>query len=215
MKLSEGTAAVEAILFASGDPISLDKIAQACGIDTELTEKLIQTLTDRLIDTGSALKILKLGNEYQMAVTPQYYPFVQRAFENRRAQPISAAALEVLTIIAYNQPVSKGFVENIRGVDSSSLVNSLTEKGLREEAGRLDVPGRPVAYKTTAVFLRTFGMSSLADLPPIPGGKSEQMEIGEIIAELEPSYSEKRAEITQPETAQLEFSDKPEEVEIS
>ncbi|MDR0947639.1 MAG: SMC-Scp complex subunit ScpB [Ruminococcus sp.] len=180
MNLSEGTSAVEAVLFASGDPVSPEKIAAACGFDTDLTEKLIRELNDRYEDTGSALTVLKLGSEYQLAVGQKYHPYIHKAFDTKRSQPLSAAALEVLTIAAYNQPVSKGFIESIRGVDSSSLVNTLTAKGLLEESGRLDVPGRPIAYKTTAVFLRTFGLSSLADLPPVPTGKAEQMEIGEL-----------------------------------
>jgi segregation and condensation protein B len=179
MRTTEGTAIVEAILFASGEPLSIEKIAAAAGFDLSLTERLIDELRDRLRDTGSALTVLRLGKEYQLAATAKYYEYIKKAFEERRSQPLSQAALEVLTIAAYNQPVTKGFVENVRGVDSSYIVNNLTEKGLLEEAGRLDVPGHPVSYRTTTTFLRAFGLSSIEELPPVPSGKGEQISIEE------------------------------------
>lgn len=101
---------------------------------------------------------------------------IKEALETKRAVPLSNAAMESLTIIAYNQPVSKGFVENVRGIDSSSVINNLVEKGLVEEAGRLDVPGKPIVYRTTAVFLRSFGLNTIEELPPIPG-RSEQTSV--------------------------------------
>ena len=104
-----------------------------------------------------------------MCTREEFAPQVRAALETKRTAPLSNAAMEALTIIAYNQPVSKGFVENVRGIDSSSVINNLVEKGLVEEAGRLDVPGKPIVYRTTAVFLRSFGLSSVADLPPLPG----------------------------------------------
>ncbi|MDR0904023.1 MAG: SMC-Scp complex subunit ScpB [Ruminococcus sp.] len=179
MTAFEGIAIAEAILFASGEPISRERIAEAAKIEISLADKLIRELEDRYEDTGSALTVLRLNDSYQLAVRREYYEYIRRAFDMRRAQPLSQAALEVLTIIAYNQPVTKSFVEHVRGVDSSSLVNNLTEKHLLEEAGRLDVPGKPIAYKTTDVFLRTFGLESLADLPPIPAGSGEQTVIDE------------------------------------
>jgi segregation and condensation protein B len=179
MRTTEGTSAIEAILFASGEPIHIEKIAAAAGFDVTLTERLIEELRDRYRDTGSALCILRLGREYQLAAAPQFYEYIKNAFEQKRSAPLSAAALEVLTVIAYNQPVTKGFVENVRGVDSSYIVNTLTEKGLLEEAGRLDVPGHPVSYRTTAGFLRAFGLTSIEDLPPVPSGRGEQISIEE------------------------------------
>ena len=103
-----------------------------------------------------------------MCTHPAYATVIQRAVETKKAAPLSAAAMEVLTIVAYNQPVSKSFVEHVRGVDSSSVVNTLVEKELLTEAGRLDVPGKPVAYATTPHFLRCFGLQSLDELPPLP-----------------------------------------------
>jgi segregation and condensation protein B len=174
MTTDEGIGIVEAILFASGEPISVGRIAGAMKVETKLAEKLVNALEDRYEETGSALTVLRLDDAYQLAVRRDYYEYIRLAFEQKRVQPLSQAALEVLTIIAYNQPVSKSFVEHVRGVDSATLVNSLSEKGLLEEAGRLDVPGKPIAYKTTDVFLRAFGMESLADLPPIPASRGEQ-----------------------------------------
>ncbi len=133
-----------------------------------MPDKLVQLLVDRYESTGSALTVLKLGNSYQLAVKAEFFDYVRAALESKKNTPLSPAAMEVLTIIAYNQPVTKGFVEHVRGIDSSSVVNSLVEKNLLEEAGRLDVPGKPIAYKTTSAFLRCFQLSSLNDLPALP-----------------------------------------------
>ena len=130
---------------------------------------MIRLLNERYDDCGSGLCIKKLDSSFQMCTREEYAPQVRAALETKRTAPLSNAAMEALTIIAYNQPVSKGFVENVRGIDSSSVINNLVEKGLVEEAGRLDVPGKPIVYRTTAVFLRSFGLSSVADLPPLPG----------------------------------------------
>lgn len=168
MKINEGISAVEAILFAHGEPIEAEKLCAAAGVEADMPEKLIQLLVDRYESTGSALTVLKLGNSYQLAVKAEFFDYVRAALESKKNTPLSPAAMEVLTIIAYNQPVTKGFVEHVRGIDSSSVVNSLVEKNLLEEAGRLDVPGKPIAYKTTPAFLRCFQLSSLDDLPALP-----------------------------------------------
>ncbi|MCI9408242.1 MAG: SMC-Scp complex subunit ScpB [Oscillospiraceae bacterium] len=168
MKINEGISAVEAILFAHGEPIEAEKLCAAAGVEADMPEKLVQLLVDRYESTGSALTVLKLGNSYQLAVKAEFFDYVRAALESKKNTPLSPAAMEVLTIIAYNQPVTKGFVEHVRGIDSSSVVNSLVDKNLLEEAGRLDVPGKPIAYKTTSAFLRCFQLSSLDDLPALP-----------------------------------------------
>ncbi len=168
MKINEGISAVEAILFAHGEPIEAEKLCAAAGVEADMPEKLVQLLIDRYESTGSALTVLKLGNSYQLAVKAEFFDYVRAALESKKNTPLSPAAMEVLTIVAYNQPVTKGFVEHVRGIDSSSVVNSLVEKNLLEEAGRLDVPGKPIAYKTTSAFLRCFQLSSLDDLPALP-----------------------------------------------
>ncbi|MBP1559684.1 MAG: SMC-Scp complex subunit ScpB [Oscillospiraceae bacterium] len=173
MKINEGISVIEAILFASGEPIETEKLCTAAGIEEDTLLKLIPLLMDRYESTGSALTVLKLGSCYQLAVKSDYIEYIRAALETKKNTPLSPAAMEVLTIIAYNQPVTKGFVEHIRGIDSSSVVNSLVEKNLLEEAGRLDVPGRPIAYKTTSAFLRCFQLSSLDDLPVLPNSEGQ------------------------------------------
>lgn len=167
MQLNEKLAAVEAILFASGEPVDEARIAESAEIDKMDVESLIQKLNDRYSDNISALNIVHLGNKYQMCTRKEYAEYIKSAMESKKQAPLSNAAMEVLTVIAYNQPVTKGFVESVRGIDSSSVINTLVDKGLLEEDGRLDVPGHPVAYKTSDSFLRCFGLSSLDDLPPL------------------------------------------------
>lgn len=171
---------IEAALFASGEPLDGKKLAQALEVEEEQIPKLIMLLNDKLEERESPLCVLQLDGEYQMTVRNEYGSFVKKALETKRNTALSPAAMEVLTIVAYNQPVTKSFVENVRGVDSSSTVNSLVEKGLLAEAGRLELPGRPIAYKTTSVFLRCFQLSSLSELPDI-AQSDDQMSIDEVI----------------------------------
>lgn len=173
MKINEGIAVIEAILFAHGEPIEAEKLCAAAGIEEDTLTKLIQLLGDRYEAEESALTVMKLGKSYQLAVKADFIDYVRAALETKKNTPLSPAAMEVLTIIAYNQPVSKGFVEHVRGIDSSSVVNSLVEKNLLEEAGRLDVPGKPIAYKTTSAFLRCFQLTSIDDLPPLPNPEGQ------------------------------------------
>lgn len=169
MKFSERMSAVEAVLFACGEPIELEKLALAVEMDRSEAERMIERLNARYSDARSSLVINKLGDSYQMMTKPQYARYIKTALETRRQTPLSPAALEVLAIVAYNQPVSRGFVEQVRGVDSSSVMKSLVERELLEEHGRLnDVPGRPIAYRTTKNFLLCFKLNSLGDLPKIP-----------------------------------------------
>lgn len=167
MQLNEKAAAIEAILFASGEPVEEGRIAEAADIEKNDVEKLVKLLNDRYNDAESALEIIRLSDKYQMCTRKRFADNIRAVMESKKQIPLSNAAMEALTIIAYNQPVTKGFVESVRGVDSAAVVNSLVEKGLLEEAGRLDVPGRPVAFRTTANFLRCFGLTSLDDLPPL------------------------------------------------
>lgn len=176
MQLNESIAAVEAVLFASGEPISAAVLADACGLEQTDLPRLIALLRDRYDEQHSGLHILQLEDCFQLCTRPEHADAIHRALTTKRSTPLSAAAMEVLTIVAYNQPVTKSFVEHVRGIDSSSVVNSLVEKDLLEDAGRLDVPGRPIAYRTTARFLRCFGLSSLDELPPLPG-QEEQLEL--------------------------------------
>ncbi len=183
MKLDESIAIIEAVLFAHGDPITPEKLAEASGIDEETVVKLIDQLERRYNVQESGLQIIRLNNGFQITTRPEYSSYIKSALETRKQQPLSQAAMETLSIIAYNQPVTKSFVEQVRGIDSSSVVNTLVERDLLEEAGRLDLPGRPVAYRTTDTFLRCFAISSLKELPPLPNQEG-QLDFDEL-AELE------------------------------
>ncbi|MBR6045255.1 MAG: SMC-Scp complex subunit ScpB [Ruminococcus sp.] len=189
MDINEMTAAVEAILFAGGDPIEGDKLALAAGIEPIELKNVIAALEEKYARPDSGLVLLRLEDSFQLATKQRFSENIKEAFEIRKNSALSAAAMEVLTIVAYNQPVTKSFVENVRGVDSSSTVNSLVEKGLLCEAGRLELPGRPIAYKTTDAFLRSFQISSISELPPLPD-QAEQLTIDEVIAEGSLSESE-------------------------
>ena len=169
MEITKKLGAIEAILFASGDPIEIYRLSEASGVDVGTIPRLVRLLDERYDDCGSGLCIKKLDSSYQMCTREEFAPMIKTALETKRSTPLSNAAMETLTIIAYNQPVSKGFIENVRGIDSSSVVNNLVEKGLIEEAGRLDIPGKPIVYRTTPVFLRSFGLASTDDLPILPG----------------------------------------------
>ena len=173
MKINEEISIIEAILFASGEPVEIQRLSEAAGIDTDTVEKIVQLLNDRYETNESSMQVLRLADSYQLCVKEQYIDYIRAAMETKKTAPLSAAAMEVLTIVAYNQPVTKGFVEHIRGIDSSSVVNSLVEKNLLEEAGRLDVPGKPIAYRTTSAFLRCFQLSSIDDLPAVPNGDGQ------------------------------------------
>lgn len=159
---------LEAVLFASGEPVPVSRLAQACEVSESAVQTALQQLAAWYEKQKSAICVQQLGDSWQMCTHPAYATVIQRAVETKKAAPLSAAAMEVLTIVAYNQPVSKSFVEHVRGVDSSSVVNTLVEKELLTEAGRLDVPGKPVVYATTPHFLRCFGLQSLDELPPLP-----------------------------------------------
>lgn len=174
MEIKEQLGALEAILFASGEPVEIYRLSEASGIDTGSIPSMIQLLNDRYEGCGSGLCIKRLESSYQMCTRTEFAPQIRLALEAKKSAPLSNAAMEALTVIAYNQPVSKGFVESVRGIDSSAVINNLAEKGLVEEAGRLDVPGKPIVYRTTNVFLRSFGLKSLADLPPLPSHSDEE-----------------------------------------
>ena len=183
MKLTEGIAAIEAIMFAYGEPITIEKLSEASGIDRETTVKLIDQLERRYNVQESGLRILRINNGFQIAARAEYSENIKAALETRKQQPLSQAAMETLSIVAYNQPVTKAFVEQVRGIDSSSVVNTLVERNLLEEAGRLDLPGRPVAYRTTDTFLRCFGLSRIEELPALPNQEG-QLDFDEL-AEME------------------------------
>ena len=173
MKASKLQAAVEAILFASGEPVELDKIAQVLEIEPDVCEQVILNLSAKLDETNSGICVLKLDNMYQLSSRTEYAEVIRDVLELRKNTPLSPAAFEVLAVIAYNQPVTKSFVEQVRGVDCSGVIATLCQKKLIEEKGRLDLPGRPLIYGTTPDFLRCFSISSLEELPDLPQKETE------------------------------------------
>jgi len=174
MDIYRSIAALEAVLFASGEPMSLERLSRAVGIDIGTTEKLLGQLGSSLEDRGSGLRLLYLGGEYQLATREEFAEEIKNALDITRNMPLSQAALEVLAIVAYNQPVTRSYIEQVRGVDSSSVINTLIQKGLLEEGSRLDLPGRPLSYMTTPSFLRAFSLQTLEDLPPLPAAQEDE-----------------------------------------
>ena len=159
--------AIEAILFASGERMDISRLAMVLETDESDIEAAADALADTLAFERRGIRIVKLEKGYQMVSSGEMADYITKALETRKPPKLSASQLETLTIIAYYQPATKAMVEQIRGVDSAYSVSALLNKKLIEEAGRLNVPGRPIQYKTTPDFLRTFGLSSLEELPPI------------------------------------------------
>ena len=181
MEQTELQRAIEAVLFAAGERVEISRLAMALEADEADIVDAADSLADTLAFERRGIRILKLDKGYQMVSAGEQADFVTKALETRKPPKLSSSQLETLTIIAYYQPATKAMVEQIRGVDSAYSVAALMNKKLIEEAGRLNVPGRPIQYKTTPDFLRTFGLSSLEDLPPI-----EKISFGEQPAAAEP-----------------------------
>jgi len=166
--IREIESALEGVLFASGDPVSTDKLCVLLSIERKTAETVLSDMAGRYSYERRGFRLVRMDNRWQMVSAPEHAEVIRQALEERKTPPLSKAALEVLTIIAYFRPTTRAYVDQIRGVDSSGTVASLCEKGLIEECGRLEVPGRPIQYRTTPVFLRSFGLSSLGDLPDLP-----------------------------------------------
>lgn len=176
MELEQLQRAIEAILFAAGERMDIRRLADVLEVDPSEIEKATDAMADDYAFQRRGIRILKLEKGYQMVSSGEMADYVTKALETRKPPKLSASQLETLTIIAYYQPATKAMVEQIRGVDSAYSVAALLNKKLIEEAGRLNVPGRPIQYRTTPDFLRTFGISSLEELPPI-----EKISFGEPI----------------------------------
>lgn len=179
MKTKELITAFEAVLFSGGDPISIERLSQVFEIKPEKTESVLKLLSDKLDNENSGLKLVRLENMYQLETRAEYASYIKKMFDIKRKTPLSPAALEVLAVVAYNQPVTKAFIEQVRGVDCSGVVTSLVEKNLIEECGRLELPGRPLLYGTTKNFLRCFELSDLSELPKLPESGGEVNDVGE------------------------------------
>ena len=165
---------IEAMLFAAGDPVEATKLADILEIDIETAEKMLGYLSAQYDERNSGIMLIRIENKYQLCTREEYNEEVRKLMEIKKNAPLSNAAFEVLAIIAYNKSVTRSFVEQVRGVDCSGPISSLVQKGLIEEKGRLDLPGRPLVYGTTDRFLRCFSLNSLDDLPELP--KSDEVE---------------------------------------
>ena len=179
MNREQKISALFSVLFACGEPISIERLCEVFDEKPEGVEKIVNGLKKRLEEQQLGVMLLTLENTYQLATDENYAEYIKKALDLRRRTPLSPAAFEVLSVVAYNQPVTKSFVEQVRGVDCSGVMTTLIEKGLIEERGRLELPGRPLLYGTTKNFLRTFGISDLSELPKLPNEDHTVNDVGE------------------------------------
>ena len=177
MEFEQLQRAVEAILFAAGESVETSRLSFALETDENEIRRAADELANAYAYERRGIRIIRLEDAYQMVSSGEMADYITKALETRKPPKLSAAQLESLTIIAYYQPATKAMVEQIRGVDSGYSVGALLNKNLIEEAGRLNVPGRPIQYKTTPDFLRTFGISSLEELPPIEKVSFDEPEV--------------------------------------
>ena len=191
LEMKEVEAAIEGILFASGEPVNVDRICMAMDMDRPTVELVLQKLADYYSYERRGMRLVRMEDSYQLCSAPEYADDIRKVFEIRKPAKLSQPALEVLTIIAYYQPTTRAYVDQIRGVDSSYTVGLLLDRHLIEECGRLQVPGRPRLYRTTQTFLRAFHLNSLDDLPEMPGMETDgQMRLGEDGTVLDDSNAE-------------------------
>lgn len=191
MELKEMEAALEAILFAAGEPVGVERICLALELDKATVDAVCQRLADQYSYERRGLRLVRLETSYQLCSAPEYAALIRKTFESRKPARLSQPALEVLSIIAYYQPVTRAYIDQVRGVDSSYTVGLLLERELIEEAGRLAVPGRPIQYRTTKNFLRSFGLACLEELPELPSAAPED---GQITLEMQARLEQLQAQ---------------------
>ena len=173
MEIKELEAALEGVLFASGEPVAAERLCLGLEVDRPTLDAVAQRLMDKYSYERRGIRLVKLDSSYQLCSAPEYAPYIRKTLESRKPARLSQPALEVLSIIAYYQPVTRAYVDQIRGVDSSYTVGLLLERELIEEAGKLAVPGRPTLFRTTKNFLRSFGLTSIEELPELPDASKE------------------------------------------
>ena len=191
MELKELESANEAILFAAGDPVPAERICTALEQDRETVDAVCQRLADDYSYERRGIRLIRLEDSWQMRSAPEHASVIRKTLESRKPARLSQTALEVLAIVAYFQPVTRTYIEQIRGVDSAYTVGLLLERDLIQEAGRLAVPGRPIQYRTTETFLRSFGLTSLEELPELPSATQEG---AQMTMELEQAIEKLRAQ---------------------
>ncbi len=184
-KIDRAERNIEAVLFASGEPVELKKLCDSLELDEKTVRNLVERIRERYLKQDSPFDIAVLSDSFEMHTLPEYSEIIRGTLALKRNVPLSQAALEVLALVAYNQPVTRAFVEQVRGVDCAYVVRALIDKNLIEEAGRLPIPGKPIAYRTTPVFLRSFGLNSLEQLPDLPDELPEEAAIPEDDGQLE------------------------------
>ena len=200
--MRELASAAEAVLFASGEPIPTDRLCVALELDRPAVEQVLQKLMDDYAYERRGIRLVRMEDSWQLCSAPDYADVIRRAFEIRKSAKLSQPALEVLTIIAYYQPTTRAYVDQIRGVDSAYTISLLLDRKLIEECGRLQVPGRPHLYRTTKQFLRAFHLTSLDDLPELPDlGGEGQMRISEDGQIVDPADTAAVTGADTPETA--------------
>ncbi|WP_294471807.1 SMC-Scp complex subunit ScpB [uncultured Intestinimonas sp.] len=190
MVLKEIESAMEAILFAAGEPVGVERLCMALEIDRATADTVAQKLMDDYSYQRRGLRLVRLDTSYQLCSAPEHAGLIRKSFESRKPARLSPPALEVLAVIAYYQPTTRAYVDQVRGVDSAYTVGLLLDRELIEECGRLAVPGRPILYRTTATFLRSFGLSSLEDLPELPAVSPED---GQLTLEMQARLRELEA----------------------
>jgi segregation and condensation protein B len=191
VELKETEAALEAILFAAGEPVGVERLCLALDLDRATADAVCQRLADQYSYERRGLRLRRMDNAYQLCSAPEYADLVRKTLESRKPPKLSQPALEVLAIIAYYQPVTRAYIDQVRGVDSSYTVGLLLERELIEEAGRLAVPGRPIQYKTTKNFLRSFGLTCLEELPELPTAAAED---GQLTLEMQTRIEQLQAQ---------------------
>ena len=202
LEMREIEAAIEGILFASGEPVAVDRICVAMDMDRNTVELVLQKLADYYSFERRGIRLVRMEDTWQLCSAPEYGDVIRKAFEIRKPAKLSQPALEVLTIIAYYQPTTRAFVDQIRGVDSAYTMGLLQERKLIEECGRLQVPGRPHLYRTTKQFLRAFHLNSLEDLPEMPDlGGDGQMRLGDDGRIVDPAEEVEISGVDTPESA--------------
>lgn len=177
MEIKEFESIVEGLLFANGDPLPLEKLAEILELDRKTTRLILNNMSMNYQNSKRGIMLREIDGSYQLCTRFEHYEYIRKLFEPRQKQALSQAAFETLAIIAYNQPVTRAKIEMIRGVNSDSAVIRLVERNLVRESGRLDSPGRPMLYETTEEFLRSFGFKSPADLPVLEMGDMKQEEL--------------------------------------
>ena len=189
MELKELQSALEGVLFAAGEPVSVERLCLGLEVDRPTLDAVAQKLMDQYSYDRRGIRLVRLDGSYQLCSAPEYADAIRSTLESRKPARLSQPALEVLAIVAYYQPVTRAYVDQVRGVDSAYTMGLLLERELIEEAGRLSVPGRPMQFRTTKNFLRSFGMSSLEELPELPGSSQEG---SQLTLELEASLARLR-----------------------